>query len=248
MAAVAPTRRAAPRRAPAQAPRRAPARRPARSRPAREHRTPPAGQLIPLAVGRTAVAVRALPDSGLVMGLTRGRAWIPVLGLLLAGIVALNVMSLSLGASSGKVEQQIIGLEQEASALRAQLADRLSSDRVQAEASRLGMVVPAPGDITYLGAGDRATALAGQRLAQGFGPADSLAASETTTTTSPTTLAETPTAVAPDPAATPPATTTPTAASDPASVESTAPAAPTGAPAPSTSAAAAAGSGGISPG
>ena len=46
---------------------------------------------IPLVAGRAAVAVRELPDSGAVVRMTRGRAWIAVLGALLAGIVALNV-------------------------------------------------------------------------------------------------------------------------------------------------------------
>jgi hypothetical protein len=244
MAAAAPARRAAPARAPARAPRRAPARRQARPRPPREHRTPPAGQLIPLAVGRTAGAVRALPDSGLVVGLTRGRAWIPVLGLLLAGIVAINVMSLSLGASSGRIEQQITGLEQEASALRAQLAERLSSNRVAEEASALGLVTPAPGDITYLDAGERATALAGQRLAQGFGTAYS---AETTAIapTSESSDSVGATAEVADTATTAP--TTATAPSEPQTVESAPPASSTGAPA-STAAAPPASSGGVSPG
>jgi hypothetical protein len=246
MAAAVPARRAAPSRAPARAPRRGPARRPPRPRPAREPRTPPAGQLIPLAVGRTAGAVRALPDSGLVVGLTRGRAWIPVLGALLAGIVTLNVMTLSLGASSGRVEQQIAGLEQEASALRAQLAERLSSARVEDEASRLGMVVPTPDDITYLDAGDRATALAGQRLAQGFGSAAATTTSVTGTATTPAFSSETPAEVAPDPAPTAAAPTT--VPSEPVTPESTVPAASTGAPAPSIAAAPSAGSGGVSPG
>ena len=74
----------------AAAPARAPAARP--SQPAGA-----GGQLIPIAVG-TAAAVRHLPDSGLVVRMTRGRAWIGVLGVLLAGIVALNVVTLSLAA------------------------------------------------------------------------------------------------------------------------------------------------------
>ncbi|MGZ8665530.1 MAG: hypothetical protein ACXWZM_00300, partial [Solirubrobacterales bacterium] len=54
---------------------------PARSAPRRS--PPPGGHLIPLAVGRTAVAVRQLPDSGPIKHLTRGRAWIALLGGLL---------------------------------------------------------------------------------------------------------------------------------------------------------------------
>jgi len=248
MAAAAPARRAAPSRAPARAPRRAPARRrpPARQSPARRaparragQRTPPAGQLIPLAVGRTAVAVRALPDSGLVVGMTRGRAWIAVLGTLLAGIVALNVMTLSLGASSGRIDQQIAGLEQEASALRAQLAERLSRDRVAAAASRLGMVAPAPGDITYLDAGGRATALASERLGSGFGVESSTLSATVVTPASPIETPSSPST---------PATTTETpslAASEPAVPVERTPAAPT---TPTSTPAPPADSGGVAPG
>jgi hypothetical protein len=110
---------------------------------------PGPAHLVPVAVGRTAVALRALPDSGLVMRLTRGRAWIAVLSVLLTGIVALNVVSLSLSASQGKIAQQAQILEQENSALRARLAQRLSNARVRNEAAYLGMIAPEPTEITY---------------------------------------------------------------------------------------------------
>ena len=97
--AAAATARTAARRAPDGVPRRkppaAPALRPSRAAPrhapARAGRRP-GGQLIPIAVG-TAAAVRDLPDSSLIVRLTRGRAWIGVLGVLLVGIVALNVVT-----------------------------------------------------------------------------------------------------------------------------------------------------------
>lgn len=156
-AAAAPAR--APRRAPARkpSPRKAPARkaatgktaaRPAPARKAVPRRiaprtAPPSrGPLLPQAVGRTAVAVRALPDSGLVFRLTRGRAWIAVLGTLLTGIVALNVGTLTLGASSGRVAEQIQGLEQANLALRATLSERLSTESIHEAATSLGMIVP----------------------------------------------------------------------------------------------------------
>src|SRR5437588_2148913 len=46
--------------------------------------------------------VRAMPDHRWVDRLLRGRAWIPVLGVLLAGIVATQVEVLKLGASMGR--------------------------------------------------------------------------------------------------------------------------------------------------
>lgn len=178
--------------------------------------------MIPLAVGRTAVAMRGLPDSGLMVRMTRGRAWIAVLSVLLTGIVALNVVNLSLGASEGRIAQQIQNLEQENSAMQARLALRLSNGRVQSAATSLGMATPAAGDITYRNASGDAVKLAAQRLAAGFGLGTSLVTTPTTTSapttytaTSPTASAAATTSSAPAPA--PPAPTT----------ISTAPAAPT---------------------
>jgi len=136
-AAPAPARRAPARRAPA---RRAPARRaPKRSAASRIQA---GGQLIPVAVGRTAVAVRDLPDSGLVVRMTRGRAWIAVLGALLAGIVALNVITLSFAASAGDIDQQMSVLEKENSVLEGREAQRYSTDRVRGAAAAQGLVMP----------------------------------------------------------------------------------------------------------
>ena len=65
--------------------------------------------------------------------LTRGRAWIGVLGVLLAGIVALNVVTLSFAASAGKIDQNIQALENEnsiaAGPRRAALRDRAGPPR-----------------------------------------------------------------------------------------------------------------------
>ena len=85
----------------------------------------------------------------MVVRLTHRRAWIGVLSVLLAGIVALNVVSLSLSASQGRISQQAQILEQENSALRARLAERLSNGRVASAAASLGMAAPGPADISY---------------------------------------------------------------------------------------------------
>ncbi len=157
--------------APARSPRTAPRRpRPPqrRSRPQRRRSanipTPPGGYLIPLAVGRTAVAVRQLPDSGAIRSLTRGRAWILLLGLLLIGIVALNVATLSLTATSGKVEENIQTLGQENSVLRAHQAQLLANDRIRSAAASIGLAAPAPSDISYRDASREAIAAAARRL------------------------------------------------------------------------------------
>ena len=110
--------------------------------------------LFPQAAVRGVGAVKDFSDSSLIMRLTRGRGWIGVLGALLVGIVALNVLSLSLSAGSGRLSLQIDELKTQNSALRAQIDERLSASRVEAEALRLGLAVPDPKEITYLSAAD----------------------------------------------------------------------------------------------
>jgi uncharacterized membrane protein YgcG len=148
--------RPAPRRKP-RSTRRAPA-------PRSRARQAPAGRLLrpavagaalfPQAAVRSAGAVRDISDSTLIMRLTRGRGWIAVLGTLLVGIVALNVISLSLTAGAGATSYKIDELKTEISALHAQIDQKLSASRVEAEASRLGLAVPDPKAITYLDASD----------------------------------------------------------------------------------------------
>jgi uncharacterized membrane protein YgcG len=114
--------------------------------------------LFPQAAVRSAGAVRDISDSTLIMRLTRGRGWIAVLGAMLVGIVALNVVSLSLTAGSGRVSLQIDELNTEISALRAEIDQKLSASRVEAEAARLGLANPNPKEITYLNASDGSAA------------------------------------------------------------------------------------------
>jgi hypothetical protein len=143
--------------------RRAPAKRaPARRRPAPPRR--PAGHLIPIAVN-TATAVGRLPDSGLVVRMTRGRAWIGVLGVLLAGIVGLNVITLSLAASAGRIDQNIQALDRENSILRSRDAQRSSTERVRSEAAALGLTASTAEDVGYVQAGPDDVRVAAQRLA-----------------------------------------------------------------------------------
>jgi hypothetical protein len=157
--ATARTRRAA-RPAPVRAARPAPRRAP---RPAPR----PVPRLVPVAVGRTAVAVGELADSGLVLRLTRSRIWIGLLGTLLVGIVALNVFALSLNASSSKTGALADELRSENSALTAQIADGLTTERVRQAAARLGLIVPEPGAILFLDPRPGDAAAAADRLRRG---------------------------------------------------------------------------------
>jgi hypothetical protein len=138
----------------------APARAPRRRVPARR----PGGHLIPIAVG-TASAVRSLPDSGLVVRLTRGRAWIGVLGVLLAGIVGLNVVTLSLAASTGHVNQNIEALEKENSILRSRDAQRSGVSRVRHDATAIGLSVPRVNEVAAIRATRGDATVAARRLA-----------------------------------------------------------------------------------
>jgi hypothetical protein len=185
-------------------------------------------RLVPLAVGTTAGAVSGLAESGLVHRLTRGRMWIGLLTTLLVGIVALNVFTLSVNATSSRTTRQTDVLQRQNSALQGQIAAAgASSDRVQTLAGKLGMIVPELGSIGYVEAGPKDAALAAQRLESGAITASATTTTDTTTptatTTVPTTTPATPTATTPTtpvatPTTTPPtATVTPTTTTDPAS-------------------------------
>lgn len=167
-------RTAAPaRKAPARKPatRRAPARKAAPQSRARaiSQRAVAGGQLIPIAAGRTAVAVRQLPDSGLVMRMTRGRAWIAVLGVLLVGIVGLNVATLSFAASAGQIDGEITTLEQENGVLKNRVALLYGTERARNDAAVLGLAMPSSDRIHFIEARPDDVAAAAQRLAAAGG-------------------------------------------------------------------------------
>jgi hypothetical protein len=174
-----PARKAAPKRTEARtaaSARKAPARKaPARKTAPRSRaralsqRAVAGGQLIPIAAGRTAVAVRQLPDSGLVMQMTRSRAWIAVLGVLLVGIVGLNVATLSFAASSGKIDGEIRTLEQENGVLKNRVALLYGTERARGEASALGLSMPSSDQIHLIEARPDDVARAAQRLAAAGG-------------------------------------------------------------------------------
>ena len=161
-----PARKPAPRlvratAAPARA-RPAPARAPRRAQP--KPKRAASGQLIPLAVGRTATAVGHLPDSSLVVRMTRGRAWIGVLGVLLAGIVALNVITLSFAASTGKIYQNIGALENDNSVVQSRDAQRYGIARIRREAAAQGLAMASANQVRYLTAAPNDVETAAKRL------------------------------------------------------------------------------------
>jgi len=180
MAVAAPARRTAPAPAPSRTTPPKP-RKPARSRavpaparraPARKptpRRAPAARPKLVVVAGRAAVGVRELPDSSLVVRMTRGRAWIAVLGVLLVGIVALNVATLSFAASAGKIDAQITTLEKENSMLESREAERYSTARVRGEGAELGLAMPNTEEPHLIEASPDDAAAAAARLAAAGG-------------------------------------------------------------------------------
>jgi len=189
----------------------------ARPRAQRRGVTPAAGFAIPAAaVGRTAVAVGGIADSGLVVRLTRSRLWIGLVGVLLVGIVGLNVYSLSLSASGSQVAQKADELALENSSLRAQLTERLSADEIQRAAGKLGLANPMPDDIAYLRSTNADAKAAAKRLLGG-----DLAAGAATTDSAQAAVAEAEVAPVPaEPAPVAPAPVVPApVVTDPAAVD-----------------------------
>lgn len=173
-----------------------------RARPARRPARAPRPAMTGVsAVGRTAVRVGGLADSGVVIGMARGRAWIVVLGILLGGIVALNVWGLGLSAGGSAAAAKIDELQRQSSVLRSRAASRTSIDRIEVAAAELGLAVPPPDGVHYLTGGAADAEKAAERLANGRitvapPPAAEAPVEETldpaVTTTTETVIAETP--------------------------------------------------------
>jgi hypothetical protein len=152
--------------------------------------------LIPATVER----VGNIADSGLMLRMTRSRAWIGVLGALLAGIVTLNVLSLTYTASSGRVAARSEALARDNAVLRAKLTRDLSGPRIQSAAAALGLVAPGASDVEYLSAGPEYAQVAARRLETGLLTASSATAPVAPTeTVVPTSTPEVPPAPAPTP-------------------------------------------------
>jgi hypothetical protein len=107
--------------------------------------------------------VRALPDHALLDRIVRGRAWIPLLGVLLVGIVAMQVEILKLGTGMGRWIDRSSTLQTRNQALQASVAGLMDDQRIERLAAKLGMVMPDPTAVSFLSAqpaGDTARAIA----------------------------------------------------------------------------------------
>ncbi|MBV9471837.1 MAG: hypothetical protein JO206_02625 [Solirubrobacterales bacterium] len=92
----------------------------------------------------------ALPESGLLDRLIRGRAWIPILGVMLAGIVAMQVEVLKLGTTIGRSIERGAVLQSRNDVLRQSVSLLADDQRIERLATGMGMVMPAPEAISFL--------------------------------------------------------------------------------------------------
>jgi cell division protein FtsL len=151
--------------------------------------------------------------------LLRGRGWIAIVGVLLAGIVFLNVSVLELNRGIARTDAKSSVLERSNSGLRQRVATLDSGERIQQLAAKQGFVLPQPGDVTFIRPHTQSDAkLAAARITA---PDSSLAATTTPSTASAPPTTSAPATAAPTPA---PTTTQTTPATTP--VQQPAPAAP----------------------
>jgi hypothetical protein len=108
--------------------------------------------------------VRALPDNRIVDRLLRSRLWIWALGLLLGGIVTMQVSLLKLNSGISRAVETTTTLERQNATLEASIATLSSPDRIETGAETLGMVNPPPGDVGYLRAGPEDAGAAVKRM------------------------------------------------------------------------------------
>lgn len=144
----------------------------------------------------------------------RGPFWVVMLGVLLAGIVFLNVSVLELNRGIAQTDSKAATLERSNSSLRDRVAKLDSGERIQRLAADRGFVMPQPGDVTFVRPGSNDAKLASQRITA---PAPATA---TTTITTPVTITPAPTTTT---TVTPATTTTPTAPVQPEPTAQTAP-------------------------
>jgi hypothetical protein len=113
---------------------------------------------------------RTLQDSPMLDRLLRGRMWIGLLGVLLIGLVALNVSLLKLNAAAGRNAEWVRKLSVENADLHAHVARLASGDRLQAEAAARGFVMPSADEVHYLNSSPTVDARRAAKRAQFVAP------------------------------------------------------------------------------
>jgi hypothetical protein len=105
----------------------------------------------PLAL-RLARAVGRIGDARVLDRLVRGRAWIALVAVGLLGIVFMQVSMLRLNAGISRAITSAETLHRQNAALRADISELGSGDRIHDAAGALGMVMPAAGSVNFLDA------------------------------------------------------------------------------------------------
>jgi hypothetical protein len=176
--------------------------------------TAPAGAL-PLSRTTSVFArIRALPEHRVVDRLLRRRAWIWALGVLLGGIVTMQVSLLKLNSGISRAVETATTLERQNANLEAAIARKSSPDRIESGATTLGMLMPPAGDVGYLKPAPKDAARAVRRMQP---PSDDAAALLANHGIVPGSLAASPPAATTAPATAVPSTTSATTAPSTAS-------------------------------
>ena len=130
---------------------------PARRRTAPIHARRISGPVRPRAVPAVALPapgpferIRALPDKRVVDRLLRGRLCIWVIGVLLGGIVAMQVSLLRMYAGISRAVSTAAVLELQNSDLEAAIARSTTGDKVREDALSNGMIEPPAGETSFL--------------------------------------------------------------------------------------------------
>lgn len=100
--------------------------------------------------GATVPRLPVRSANGILDGLLRGKVWVACVGVLLVGIVFLNVSLLGLNSGIAVTADQAGDLRRQNADLRMEVAKLASSERIQEMAEARGFVMPAPGDVTYV--------------------------------------------------------------------------------------------------
>jgi len=123
----------------------------------------PARPPLRVVAGGAAIALRVAEAALEVSGsrtmdrLVRSRAWVVIVAFGLIGIVAMQVSMLKLNAGIGRAVETAATLERSNATLRADVSQLSSGERIQSLAGARGFIMPEPGDVSYLNAGNLAS-------------------------------------------------------------------------------------------
>ena len=146
-----------------------------------------------LPLHRLGEALRGLPDARWLDRLLRGQGWIVLIGIALMGIVAMQVSLLKMNAGIGQSIERAGSLERQNAALRAEVSQLSSEERIASVAAQNGLVMPDAGEVRYVTVRGEEDARKAASVMRAPDPVDELATRSTATTTATPTAVTTPT-------------------------------------------------------